>query len=478
MEKERATSNIMEAPAYWKEYPDRDIEFVRWYPCSVLPLSEEEVWKKKTLSFYCHIPFCNNNCLSCLYNKFGTKDGFVHQYLETLKKEVLNYASRPYIQDREIIAGYIGGGTPTVLKLEQLKDLLVFLSEHLNIKKGAHLTVETTPLDIDEEKAELLLQHGISRISLGVQSFDGKLLERIGRAQTGDCAKGVIAMLRKAGFKEINIDIMYGLPGETMEMWKDTVEQVLSIPIESISLYFYILIPFSPLYMKIVNGVVPPCPPVEMADEMCNYAVKKLLSSGFTAITTMDFARISPDEKGINFYNLGTEKYRGAVVTSVPRLAYPAHTWYECEEMLAFGSGAYGYLKKHTYLNDPDINEYMRKINGGELPVVMGAEVTSKERIAMSLVYGTKLLKVLRKDFKDRHGVDMLQVYGKQIKQLEEWGLIKMTDEALEVTYPKGWYYMDNISKMFFTPENYKIPQPQITNVSLLKYLKKQKKEV
>jgi oxygen-independent coproporphyrinogen-3 oxidase len=103
----------------------------------------------------------------------------------------------------------------------------------------------------------------------------------------------------------------------------------------------------------------------------------------------------------------------------------------------------------------------------------MGTYVTKKEKLAMSMVYGLKLLRIDRKDFKRLHGMDMQQVYAKEIKQLEEWGLVKLTKEALQVTYPKGWYYIDNISKMFYTPTNYKKPQPQITNTHFLTYLKK-----
>jgi len=477
------TNDMMEGYAYWREYPERDTEYVRWYPCVVGPVSEKEVWKKKPLAFYIHIPFCNNVCHCCLYNKFNTKGSLVINYIEALKKEILNYASRHYIQENEFITGYLGGGTPTALTTAQLKDLLAFMFKHLNIKKDAHITIETTPLDIDEEKASMLLEQGVNRVSIGVQSFDDDLLRNIGRIHTGEKAKQVISMLRKTGYKEIGVDLMYGLPGQTLEKWKKTIDELIALKVESVSFYFYILIPSSPLFMKVKEGKVPSIPSQEVIDELYDYAINKLLSAGYVAASTNDFGSDSgiEDKKwediGVKVYPLGPEGYRGVMVPTFPRTVYLTHAWYNCGELLAVGSGAYGYIKDYTYINEPDIEKYIRRCNDSELPLSMGAYVSPEERMARNMVIGIKLLKILRSDFKDRYGVDFTQVFGRQIKELEEQGLVKLTDEALEVTYPKGWSYMDNISKAFYSDLNYRMPQPSPTNTNILKFLKRKEEK-
>jgi len=120
----------MGVPTYWKEYPERDVEYVHWYPCVVGPLDDTDVWAPRPLSYYVHIPFCNDICHSCIYNKYNTLGPLVARYLEALHAEIINYASRPYVQDTVVTSGYLGGGTPTALSTEQLAQLLALHEHH------------------------------------------------------------------------------------------------------------------------------------------------------------------------------------------------------------------------------------------------------------------------------------------------------------------------------------------------------------
>lgn len=473
--------NILDPLSYWREFPERDVEFVRWYPVKVNALSEEDIWKRRESGFYFHIPFCNNVCLSCPYNKFDTRSSLARQYLDALKQEIKNYASRPYIQDSEFISGYFGGGTPTSLTTKQMHELITVMFNNLNIRKGATITIETTPVDIDEEKAAMLLENGIDRISIGVQSFNEALLKHIGRTYTPGKVKETISILRKVGYKQICMDLMYGLPGQTLKHWEDTLDEFLSLRLESVSLYIYLVLPPSSLYLKIRKGLVPPPANKEVQNEMYNLAVDKILSAGYLAVTTNDFGGdVTGDrwgDMGARIYDLGPEGFKGLVASTFPLTAHLNHTWYECGDLLALGSGAYGYIKDHVYLNEPDINKYIARLNDGKLPAVMGTYVSTREKMARALVLGIKLLKISRQDFEDKFGIDIMQIYGDKIEQLKEWGLVKLNDDSLEVTFPKGWQYIDNISKAFFTVENYRLPQPAPTNTEILKYLKQDKKE-
>lgn len=476
LEKNNTISLADDVLFYWKEYPDRDIEFVRWYPCVFHPMDGTNIWQKKTLVFYIHIPFCNNVCQSCLYNKMGTQNSILEDYLKALKKEIAHYASIPYIQNSEFISGYIGGGTPTSLTAKQLKELLSHVFTHLNIKDGAPVTIETTPLDIDEDKTKVMVDYNINRVSIGVQSFNEDLLKRIGRKHSRSNSKDVVKMLRENGIKEINIDLMYGLPGQTMEQWQSDLDELIALNINSVSLYYYIVLPSSPLFTKIKRGIEPPCPPINITDKLYDYAVNALLADDYVATTVNDFGNDNNDnraweEMGVKGYNIGPKGYKGVLASTFPRTTYLAHAWYNCGEILAFGSGAYGYIREHSYFNDPVITEYNKKIDVDKSPIIMGTYVSPEEKMRRNMVMAIKLLRVSRKDFKDRHGVDLGEVFKQQITDLEDKGLVHLTESALEVTYPKGWYYIDNISKAFYSPSNYKMPQPSLTNKNVLKYL-------
>ena len=184
---EKENSNVISDSSFWKEYPDRDVEFVRWYPCNVGALTGQEIFEKDEeekdveFSFYVHIPFCNNVCICCPYNKFSTRSKILIDYLEALKTEIRNYAKQDYVKNAKFVSGYFGGGTPTTLSPEQLEDLLSCLYNELNIDENVSITMETTPTDITEEKIEVLRKYNVNRISVGVQSLDDVLLKRIGR---------------------------------------------------------------------------------------------------------------------------------------------------------------------------------------------------------------------------------------------------------------------------------------------------------
>jgi oxygen-independent coproporphyrinogen III oxidase len=465
-------------PSYWAEYPERDVEYVRWYPCVVEPLSEHDVWKKNQLAVYLHVPFCNQLCNSCPYNKQLTKHSLTRGYLQAIKKELDAYAARPYVRDSEFVTGYIGGGTPTALSTEQLEELILHMRARLNVRPDAHFTIESTPLEITQEKAEMLLRHGISRMSMGIQSFDDTLLHRINRSHTRDMIYEKMSMLRAVGYREIGVDFMYGLPGQTMESWQATIEEFLALNVESVSFYVFLLLPESELFKRVRDGLEPPPPSEATTDAMHKYSVETLMSRGYVAVSNCDFGNDKQmqdttwETKGVEVYSLGSKNYRAVVVPTFPRTSYLTHLWYNCGELLAVGPGAYGYLRDHIYLNVPDINEYVQTVESGRLPHSMGTFVSRREKMSRNMALGMKLLRMKRRDFKDRFGVDMTIPFGRTIERLEQQGLVELTDEHLQVTYPKGWLYQDNISKAFYTKDNYRLPQPSPNNTRILKFLK------
>lgn len=422
---------------FWKEYPERDNEWVRQYPTKQGPLTEEEVFFKEPMGFYAHIPFCNRLCFSCPYIKHQTDRSITQRYVDALKAEISNYAARPYVKDREIVVGYIGGGTPTALSSEQLAELLMHMRAELDMRKCTEISLETTPVDISEQKAAVLLAHGVNRLSLGVQTFVDQELEDIGRPRDAQLIVNAVKMLQKVGVPRLNIDLMHGLNGQTMESWDYSLQTAIDLGVSSVSFYTYM--EFAQVSTK--RRKLPAVPSTEIVDEMFMYAAEKLTAAGYEGYFGDCFAL--PGQ----------------------RPNYGSQTWTEEYPIIPLGPTATGHMRDHWYFNEPDLERYMEIVHSGRLPIAMGKHITREENLRRAMVLGIKSSRVEREHYRRQHGVDFVDLFGAEICDLEEKGLVRLTDEALEVVGPKGWYFLDNISKAFFSPEYRRYPQHLGSNI-------------
>lgn len=416
---------------FWKEYPERDSEWVRQYPTKHHAIHEEEVFPKQQMGIYVHIPFCNRLCFSCPYIKHQTDKTITRRYLDALKKEISNYAARPYVQDHEITLGYIGGGTPTAFSSAELGELLDHLFAELNMSDDVELSIETTPMDITKKKAELLVSKGVKRISLGVQSFVQEELESIGRPSDPKMLENSIKLVREAGFENVNIDLMHGLNGQTMESWEYSLDKAIELGVTCISFYTYM--EFAQVSTK--RRKLPPVPEVAIIDEMFIFAAEKLHENGFDGYFGDCFAK--PGHQ--------------------PR--YGERSWSENIPIIPLGTTATGHMKDHWYFNEPSIDKYIEIVNSGRLPISMGQHISKEEAIRRGMILGVKASKVDRALFKKLYGVDFVETFRAEIDDLQSKGLVKLTDTALEITGPKGWYYLDNICKTFYSETYKRFPQ-------------------
>lgn len=483
MAQDNITRNFLDTPSFWREYPQRDIEFVRWYPCDVRLLSPQQVFSdctsnKRDISFYIHIPFCNQICTSCPYNKFHTRNTLVARYVDALKRQIDTYAQHPYFKNARIASGYIGGGTPTTLRAEELDDLLSHMRERLAFRNPCSITIESTPVDIDERKVEVLKRHGIDRVSMGIQTFHDPLLRHLGRARshTRERALQTIDMLKREGIENVCIDYMIGIPGQTVKLWEEDVQLLMQLPVNSFSIYNYLVLPGSEAFFQIQSGKTPRCPSSADADEMYSYLVDQVLSHDYVAVTCNDFGGPMTKEwtaLGIRTYpipNPQSKPYKGLDTSSFYLTDHLSHVWYECGDLMALGAGGYGFLNNHMYLNEPNIERYISLCNSGQLPITMGSYTDEEERRRRSLILGLKLLRVGREDYRRTHGIDPCAAFPDEIDRLVRDGLLTVDQHAIQVTYPKGWYYIDNVSKTFYSPRNYRLPQPSPASTEVLKW--------
>ncbi|HZK86300.1 MAG TPA: radical SAM family heme chaperone HemW, partial [Desulfosporosinus sp.] len=249
-------------------------------------------------SLYIHVPFCVKKCDYCAFYSHSllhSPKDLTSVYLDGLEVEM---AKRGKDAPLGVSSLFIGGGTPTALNNRDLDRFMTMLHRHFQLNPGVERTMEGNPGTITSSKLEILRRYGINRFSLGVQSFDDRLLSAVGRLHSAKEAREAIGRLRTAGFENINLDLMFGLPGQDMANWQATIEEALSYSPEHLSLYGLMLEEGTPLYERYkegsdekINGIETVLPNDDLQAEMHDWAVERLKQVGYRNYETSNFAR-------------------------------------------------------------------------------------------------------------------------------------------------------------------------------------------
>ena len=421
--------NTVENYSEWKEYPERDTRGTIWYPPDLDRVDTDEIWKKKEIGFYIHIPFCKAICQYCPYNRYYWKEEQAKEYVEALKKEISLIAEKPYIKDSVITAGYFGGGTPTTLSLEQLSDIMSYMREKLDIRDGIEITVEANPSTLTKEMAEGLKEIGVTRISIGVQSFHPEILKAMGCGHTVEQALKAIENAQSAGFDVVNIDLLYNIPGQTLEDWKEDIDKVLELGLESVSPMCMFIDSNSKLFEKYYGDNNIPRQREELEKAMYEYARETLSKNGFHMYTLYDFAK---EGKECEHHKLNWKAPQG--------------------EYIGLGAGAISCIHNSVCVNEASLETYRELVEQDKLPVAFGKILTKEDAMSRFMVFGIYCLEVQKDQFKKTFGVEMEKVFGDIIEKLEAYGLINNTKEKISLT-DKGMFYLYNVSSAFYQEE-------------------------
>ncbi len=413
-----------------REKIEKETQDTFWYPPLTEYLQAHEMWQKREIGFYLHIPFCKSICKYCPFNKYAWKPSKIAGYLEALFKEVEMVAAQPYIKDATFIAGYLGGGTPTALSTAQMKDIMDRCRHHYDIDPAAEISVEANPETVDEEKLETLLELGVNRISFGVQTFDDRLLRVIGRFHRTDQALAAMELARRVGHENINIDLLYYLPGQTLDDVDRDLRTVIDLRPEHITAYPLILSEGTRLLQESLAGRVPPRADQETEDEMSRLVGRMLREAGYNQYLVWDFALP------------GKECLHHSLCLSPPHREY-----------VGLGAGAYSHIRGCTYLNLHRLDEYVETLNSGRLPVSLGKRLTAEDEMHRYMVLGIYFVTVSKEKFKERFGVDLDTVFGDTIARLEAAGWITNDAESIRLT-EEGKIYIANVSNAFYSPRD------------------------
>ncbi|WP_276417071.1 radical SAM family heme chaperone HemW [Lactococcus petauri] len=361
--------------------------------------------KNETKAAYVHIPFCSHICYYCDFAKVLMTGQPVEAYIDELLKEYDSYD----ISSLKTL--YIGGGTPSVLPADQLEKLLTHLTKKLDLEELEEFTVEANTSDLTDEVLAVLANSPVNRISLGVQSFDDKLLKKIGRTHTEAQVYSSIERLRAAGFENITIDLIYGLPNQTMEMVERDVQKFLELDLPHVALYSLILEDHTVFMNRQRRGRLR-LPSDDRNADMYEYIIEMLTSKGYSHYEVSNFGKIGYESK----HNM---------------------TYWDNAEYYGIGAGASGYLDGIRYKNHGPVHHYLREENKRVNEEVL----TRKQRIEEEMFLGLRKKNgVSIERFHKKFGQTLEEVYGTIIEELafqkmlfEADGRIQMTEKGFEL---------------------------------------------
>ncbi|MCY7096692.1 radical SAM family heme chaperone HemW [Streptococcus oralis] len=372
--------------------------------------------QKKPTSAYVHIPFCTQICYYCDFSKVFIKNQPVDSYLEHLLEEFRSYD----IQKLRTL--YIGGGTPTALSAPQLEVLLDGLTKNLDLSVLEELTIEANPGDLDEDKIAVLKQSPVNRVSLGVQTFDDKMLKKIGRSHLEKDIYENIDRLKLAGFDNISIDLIYALPGQTMAQVKDNVAKAISLDIPHMSLYSLILENHTVFMNRMRRGKLP-LPKEELEAEMFEYIIAELERTGFEHYEISNFSKPGFESR----HNL---------------------MYWDNAEYYGIGAGASGYVNGVRYKNHGPIRHYLGAVEVGNARITE-EHLSQREQMEEEMFLGLrKKSGVSMARFEEKFGRSFGELYGKIIRDLVQQGLMQIDGDRVRMT-KRGLFLGDTVAERF-----------------------------
>ena len=370
----------------------------------------------KPSSAYVHIPFCTQICYYCDFSKVFIKNQPVDAYLEHLIQETRSY------EIGKLRTLYIGGGTPTALSAQQLAYLLSELHKVMDLSEVEEFTIEANPGDLDPDKIAVLKDSQVNRVSLGVQTFDNKMLKKIGRSHQEQDIYDNIRHLKQAGFDNISIDLIYALPGQTMEQVKENVAKAIDLDIPHMSLYSLILENHTVFMNRMRRGKLP-LPKEELEAEMFEYIIEELEKAGF------EHYEIS------NFSKPGFESRHNLV-------------YWDNAEYYGLGAGASGYVDGIRYKNHGPIRHYLEAVEAGKARITE-EHLTLEEKMEEELFLGLrKKTGVSKARFEEKFGVSFDQRYGQVVASLTEQGLLVPDYKQVRMT-KRGLFLGDTVAEKF-----------------------------
>jgi len=391
----------------------------------------------RPLSLYFHIPFCNTICYYCACNKIITKDhARSSKYLKYLAKEIEMQAAS-LGGTKQVTQLHLGGGTPTFLSHEEMQQLLDSVRAHFNLVPNGEYSIEVDPRKVGYDTIAFLSDLGFNRMSVGVQDFAEDVQEAVNRVQSFEETKLVIDAARTTGFRSISLDLIYGLPKQNVISFNRTLEQVLELAPDRISLYSYAHLPG---LFKPQRRIVPiQLPSADSKLQILQLAIRRLTEAGYVYIGMDHFAK--PDDE------LTVAQRQGRLHRNFQGYSTQA----ECD-LLAFGVSAIGKIGPVYAQNVKTLDEYYDALDRDELPVLRGIELTADDLLRRSIIQALMChFELSIQSIEIAHLIDFRSYFAQELADLVEMeaaGLVKIDGDWISVM-PAGRLLVRGIAMLF-----------------------------
>jgi oxygen-independent coproporphyrinogen III oxidase len=380
-------------------------------------------------NLYVHVPFCARKCEYCAFYSHPASGEIVNRYIDALIAEMRMVASD--LRPRTI---FFGGGTPSILNLQQWEKVARAM-EQLNLLGPVEWTVESNPATISLDKAKLLRSFGVNRVSIGVQSLDENLLERLGRVHSREMVFKSFDILRQAGFENINLDLMFAIPGQTMEIWRATLREALALGCEHLSCYEVIYEQDTPLFDQLQAGRFNV--DEDLACEMYEVLVDAAQADGFQQYEVANFARRQPAEPG-----------------EIPSRACQHNVnYWRAGSFHGLGPSATGYVRGIRTRNWSNTEKYCQELESGRRAIEFREQLSPRARSGEAAAFGLRMNAGWPfTEFLEVTGYDMRRVWARELQELAEQGLARMDSERFQLTR-RGLRFADGIAERFVVVE-------------------------
>jgi oxygen-independent coproporphyrinogen-3 oxidase len=384
------------------------INLPNWYEIDTIPIQE----LLETASLYLHIPFCHTRCYYCDFNTYAGILPLREPYVRALLTEIGiagKIAQHVDAAPRRSRTIFFGGGTPSLLTVEQVTRLLAACRQAFAVDQDAEITLEANPGTLNSEQLAGLRTAGVNRLSMGAQSFDAELLKTLGRIHSPEEISQALHYAREAGFTSINLDLMFGLPGQTMRHWRETLDQALSLHPEHLSLYSLIIEEGTPFYTWTHEGRITPGDE-DLCADMYEYADERLQAEGYEN------------------YEISNWSLPGH--TSQHNLTYWRNLPY-----FGMGAGAHSFFGGRRFSNVLDPQEYIRLLKRQQRPEAEGETIERVQEMAETAFLGLRTAMGLHlATFEQRFGEPFASFAGERLRLVEEAGLLGQKEGWLRLS--------------------------------------------
>ncbi len=402
-------------------------------PAAMNALNTDPAETAKTpLGLYIHIPFCRKRCKFCYFRVYTNQNAkAIEDYVKALIQELELISQRSAIGTRDLLFVYFGGGTPSYLSSKQLRSLRDRMSEYISWDRAKEVTFECEPGTLSMEKLETLRDIGITRISLGVENFDDKILEENGRAHLSPEVMRAYEWIRQVGFPQVNIDLIAGMVGETDENWSRCIDRALEMQPDNITIY-QMELPFNTVYSKEMReqGAQSPVADWPTKRRWVSEAMDRLMAAGYHISSGNELVK-----------NPATDHF-----------VYRDNVWRGCD-LIATGVSSFGHFQGVHYQNLDRIEDYMETVNRGELPINRALKPTAHQLLIRELVLLMKEGQVELGRLNQKYGVNIQQEFATALKNQQTAGYLNLEGDLLKLTR-KGLLQVDSLLPEYFEPQH------------------------